>query len=148
MHLAKYNLLLEPQPEGTLHIIQKFYHYNENSDAFELLKLSPILNTLKNEVDIPSKDKFIIEFVKELCSMAGGLVMGHIGLTSQRWNSLDGFKVHGNIGPVDTIEIYKISKNLQEVSSWYILLETISQKSPIVYPYSFNYTYHLVWSEK
>lgn len=100
---------------------------NGISNAIELLKLSPRLNTLKIEVGLLSTDKYTIEFVKQLCSR-GIPVMGHIGLTPQRANSLGGFKVQGSKDPVEIVEIYKTAKKLQEIGCWSILLEAVPHK--------------------
>lgn len=100
---------------------------NGISNAIELLKLSPRLNTLKVEVGLLSKDEYTIEFVKQLCSR-GIPVMGHIGLTPQRANSLGGFKVQGNKDPMDIVEIYKTAKELQGIGCWSILLEAVPHK--------------------
>lgn len=100
---------------------------NGISNAIELLKLSPRLNTLKIEVGLLSTDKYTIEFVKQLCSR-GIPVMGHIGLTPQRANSLGGFKVQGNKDPMEIVEIYKTAKMLQEIGCWSLLLEAVPHK--------------------
>ncbi|CAL9737273.1 3-methyl-2-oxobutanoate hydroxymethyltransferase [Monosporozyma servazzii] len=97
------------------------------SNAIELMKLSPRLTSLKVEVGPLAQDEYTMEFVKQLCSR-GIPVMGHIGLTPQRANSLGGFKVQGNKDPMDAVELYKTAKKLQEIGCWSIVIEAMPHK--------------------
>lgn len=97
------------------------------SNAIDLMKLSPRLTSLKVEVGPLGTDEYTMEFVKQLCSR-GIPVIGHIGLTPQRANSLGGFKVQGSKTPQEAVELYRTAKRLQEIGCWSIVLETIPYK--------------------
>lgn len=64
--------------------------------------------------------------IKKLASI-GIPVMGHVGLTPQRHNSLGGFKLQGNTTE-KAMDIYKDCKALQDAGVFAILLECVPNK--------------------
>lgn len=68
----------------------------------------------------------ICSTIKKLSSL-GIPVMGHIGLTPQRFNSLGGFKVQGKTLP-DSIKILNDAKAIEKAGAFSLLLEAIPSK--------------------
>ena len=97
------------------------------ANAIELMKLSSSVTSVKVEVGPHSKDTYTLDFIRMLSSR-GIPVMGHIGLTPQRANSLGGFKVQANKNAQDIVELFETAKKLQEAGCWSYVIECVPHK--------------------
>lgn len=95
-------------------------------NAIEITKLHSRINSLK--LECPNiNDDYTINLISKLINR-GFPVMGHIGLTPQRVNSLGGFKVQGNKSVQSMLQIYQLAKVLQKIGCWGLILECIPWK--------------------
>lgn len=97
------------------------------SNAIDLMKISHKIASLKIEVGPHSKDSYTIGLVKHLCSR-GFPIVGHIGLTPQKFHSLGGYKVQGNKTLQDAKEVCETAQMLQDAGCWALLLECVPYK--------------------
>lgn len=88
-----------------------------------IMKLSNRIGGVKLEVG-KKPDDYSLQLAKELCRR-GIPVMGHIGLTPQRFHALSGYKVQGNKSSDDAVDIYKMGVELEKAGCFSLVLECV-----------------------
>ena len=117
------SMVIADMPFGTF----EQNHSQGIRNAIELMKLSHRVSGVKVECGPHTKDIYTMSFIKELCQR-GIPVMGHIGLTPQRANSLGGFKVQGNQSGKEIRELFETAQRLQDAGCWGLLIECVPHK--------------------
>lgn len=95
-------------------------------NAIEITKVHSRINSLKVECG-NIRDEYTIGLIGKLVNR-GFPIMGHIGLTPQRVNSLGGFKVQANKSVQAMLDIYQLAQKLQKIGCWGLVLECIPWK--------------------
>ncbi|CCE61207.1 hypothetical protein TPHA_0A01230 [Tetrapisispora phaffii CBS 4417] len=99
-------------------------HEQAINNAIEIMKLTSKVTSVKIESGTLKNDEYTIELIGKLCSR-GIPVIGHIGLTPQRSNTLGGFKVQANKSIEDMQDLVNTAVALEKAGCWSLLLECI-----------------------